>query len=70
MKSIGISFYILPGFREDCLCAWGGMNGSVKRSSNPPKYGDYERLFFRVFERTVCVAWGGMFGRWKQFNLV
>ena len=31
MKSIGISFYILPGFRRDWLCCQGQLEWKVER---------------------------------------
>jgi len=31
MKSIGISFYILPGFRRDWLCCQGRLEWKVER---------------------------------------
>ena len=31
MKSIGISFYILPGFRRDWLCCQGWLEWKVER---------------------------------------
>jgi len=35
MKSIGISFYILPGFRGDCLCRLGRYVWKVEKEYSP-----------------------------------
>jgi len=66
MKSIGISFYILPGFRGGCLCRLGRHEWKCERRE-VKVWEEYKNeihwnfifVFFRIFVRTVCAAWGG-----------
>jgi len=52
MKSIGISFYILPGFRGDCLCCLGRHEWKFEKNRS----GHSQQIML-----VICVRYGIFF---------